>query len=104
MILEEQSYLDSNLNLNKLSKQLDITDKKLSALLNNHMNTSFYDYINSFRVQAVKEALLSNKHTTYTLLAIAFESGFNSKASFNRAFKKETGRSPSQFRKENINS
>lgn len=99
-ILEnEKPYLEENLNLSALAKQLEITDKKLSTLLNQYMNTTFYDLINSYRIEAVKEKISSHKYDGLTLLGIAYESGFNSKTSFNRIFKKETGLSPSAFKR-----
>ena len=100
-LVENKLYLDENLDLKMLSNQLHITDKKLSTLLNVHLDTTFYEYINHYRVDAVKKMITSTRNDKYTLLAIAHECGFNSKASFNRIFKKETGLSPSQYRKEN---
>jgi len=87
----EKVYLDEKLTLYKLAKKIQTTDKKLSFLLNKSMNTTFYDYVNSFRVEAVKLKLVSEKSKKFTILAIAHECGFNSKASFNRIFKKSTG-------------
>jgi AraC-like DNA-binding protein len=101
-LVENKLYLDENLDLKMLSQQLNITDKKLSTLLNVHLDTTFYEYINHYRVDAVKKMITSPENDKYTLLAIAHECGFNSKASFNRVFKKETGLSPSQYRKENM--
>lgn len=94
----EKPYLDSELTLIKLAKQLNITDKELSVLLNKHMHISFYDIINTYRTKAVQEMIDSKEYENYTLLGIAYECGFNSKASFNRVFKKETGMSPSQYK------
>jgi len=96
---KQRPYKDENLNLNSLANLLPTTDRKLSALLNHYMNTSFYDLINSYRVQEVKEKMTQSNYEKYTLLAIAFEAGFNSKTSFNRIFKKETGVSPSTYKK-----
>ncbi|AXT19668.1 helix-turn-helix domain-containing protein [Flavobacteriaceae bacterium AU392] len=95
---EEKPYLDNELTLIKLADLISTTDKKLSTLLNQYMNISFYDLINSYRVKAVKEKIDSGYNSNYTLLAIAYECGFNSKASFNRVFKKETGVSPSAYK------
>jgi len=97
----EKVYLDEKLTLYKLAQKIQTTDKKLSFLLNKSMNTTFYDYVNSFRVEAVKLKLVSEKSKKFTILAIAHECGFNSKASFNRIFKKSTGLSPSEFKKLN---
>jgi AraC-like DNA-binding protein len=85
--------------LNKLAKHIPTTDKKLSLLLNQYMNTTFYDFVNAYRVQSVKEKLASVDFDNLTLLGIAYESGFKSKTSFNRIFKKETGFSPSEYKK-----
>ncbi len=99
LLIEEKPYLDENLTLNKLAKLLSTSDKKLSALLNQNMNTTFYDIINKYRVESVKEKIKSDKYNKITLLGIAYESGFKSKTSFNRIFKKETGLSPSEYKK-----
>lgn len=99
VIHEEKPYLDEDITLNKLALLIPTSDKKLSTLLNQHMNTTFYDLINKYRVEAVKEKLNSDEFEKYTLLGVAFESGFKSKTSFNRIFKKETGLSPSEYKK-----
>ncbi len=95
----ERPYLDEDLTLNTLAKQLSTTDKKLSSLLNQYMNTTFYDLINKYRVEAIKEKMQSKMYDNYTLLGISYECGFKSKTSFNRIFKKETGLSPSAYKK-----
>lgn len=96
---QEKRYLEEDLTLATLAQQLDTTDKKLSTLLNQYMNTTFYDLINSYRIEAVKEKMSLTAFDGLTLLGIAYESGFKSKTSFNRIFKKETGKSPSEFKK-----
>lgn len=95
----DKVYLDEDLTLTKLADTVATSNKKLSELLNKRMNTTFYDIINKYRVEAVKEKIQQGEVENYTLLGIAFDCGFKSKTSFNRIFKKETGLSPSQFKK-----
>ncbi|KGL61746.1 helix-turn-helix domain-containing protein [Polaribacter sp. Hel1_85] len=99
IIKTEQPYLDEDLTLGKLAKQLSTTDKKLSTMLNQYLSTTFYDLINKYRVEAVKEKINLDNYKNYNLFGIASECGFKSRTSFNRIFKKETGRSPSDFKK-----
>jgi len=94
----DQLYLDEDLTLLKLAEQLNSTDKKVSALLNQHMNVSFYDLINTYRVAAVKEKLGLEEFGKYSLLGIAQSCGFKSKSSFYRIFRKETGISPTEYK------
>ncbi|WP_298508489.1 AraC family transcriptional regulator [uncultured Kordia sp.] len=102
IFISNKPYLDEELTLNKLAQMISTTDKKLSGLLNQHMNITFYDLVNKYRVAAVKEKLASKDFENYTLLGIAYDCGFKSKTSFNRIFKKETGLSPSQYKKANL--
>jgi YesN/AraC family two-component response regulator len=95
----KQPYLDEDLTLGKLAEQLSITDKKLSTMLNQYLNTTFYDLINKYRVEAVKKKIILDNYKDYNLFGIACECGFKSRTSFNRIFKKETGLSPSDFKK-----
>jgi AraC-like DNA-binding protein/putative Mn2+ efflux pump MntP len=97
---DQKLFLDEKLSLKSLAELLAISDKKLSAILNQHMQISFYDYVNGFRVEDVINKMKDSSYDKYTLLAIAFESGFNSKTSFNRIFKKATNLSPSEYKKQ----
>ncbi|WP_299211617.1 helix-turn-helix transcriptional regulator [uncultured Aquimarina sp.] len=95
----DQTFLDQDLTLGKLAQKISTTDKILSTMLNQYMNTTFYDLINKYRVQAVKEKIHLDTYKNYNLFGIACECGFKSRTSFNRIFKKETGLSPSEYKK-----
>lgn len=97
---EEKLFLKEDLSLADLADYVGTTDKKLSALLNQLLNQNFFELINDYRVEEVKQKIQSPEFAHYTLLAIAYESGFKSKTSFNRIFKKKTGLSPSGYRKQ----
>lgn len=94
---KEKSYLNPELTLSELAAKLNTNTSVLSAVINTGFGKNFNDFVNEYRVSAFKKQAIapSNKHLT--LLAIAFDCGFNSKATFNRAFKKETGLSPKAF-------
>lgn len=94
---KEKSYIDSDLNLYELAKSVDISTHNLSQLLNKEFNQSFYEFINTYRVTEFKNRISKGDHQQFTILSIALESGFNSKSSFNRVFKKMTGLTPLQF-------
>lgn len=101
VLANEKPYLQQELTLNGLAELVGTTDKKLSALLNHSLNISFYDFINRYRVEEVKEKLSLKEYEKYSLLGLAYTCGFNSKSSFYRSFKKETGISPTSYKKEN---
>ncbi len=93
-------YLNSELTLRELADKLSVSTHNLSELLNTKLNKSFYDFINHYRVEEVKKKLAEGESEKYNLISIAFDSGFNSKTAFNTIFKKQTGVTPSQYRKQ----
>jgi AraC-like DNA-binding protein len=95
----EKPYTDSSLTLNKLADLLNVKVHNLSETINTKLDQNFFDYINNYRVEEVKQLIKDPEKSNYTLLAIAMEAGFNSKSSFNAIFKKFTGTTPSEFRK-----
>jgi YesN/AraC family two-component response regulator len=97
LISTEKLYQNQTLNITEVAKKLDTNVAVISKAINQGFQMNFNDYINFFRVQAVKELLLAGEHQQTTLLGIAYDCGFNSKATFNRAFKKHTGLSPKDF-------
>ena len=101
--INEQLYLNNNIKLKDFSDKLNVSQHSISQTLNLKLGCSFYDYINKFRIEKAKEILKSDGVEKYTFLHIAYESGFNSKSSFNRAFKKHTGITPSEFINSEIN-
>ncbi len=95
----ERPYLDEELSLQKLSLLVNISTHRLSEVINQDLNTNFYRLINAYRVEEVKRKLKNPEFDKYSILGIAFESGFNSKSTFNKIFKEETGMTPSAFKK-----
>lgn len=97
---KEKPFLDGKLSLNDVAQYMDISVNHLSQVINEQLGMTFFDFVNSFRVDEVKERLSSPDVKNFTLLGIAYDSGFNSKSSFNSIFKKFTGLTPSQFAKQ----
>ena len=91
-------YLDPELTLPKLADDLKVTNHHLSQVINEVHGKNFFNFINEYRVEEVKRKIQDPKYQNYTLLGIAFESGFNSKSAFNRVFKNITGTTPSTYR------
>lgn len=99
VMLEKEPYLDPLLSLNKLASISGIPSYRLTKVLKQSLESNFYDYINGFRVENVKRLLDEGHAESFSILGIASESGFNSKASFNRIFKKLTGMTPTAYLK-----
>lgn len=95
----DQAYLDSQLTLYSLSDLSGIPQYRLSKALNNTLKQNFFEFVNSYRVKHVKKMIDEGMGKQMNLLGIAMDSGFNSKASFNRIFKKIEGMTPSQYLK-----
>ena len=96
---EKEHYLDSDISLNKLAELTGIPSYRLTKALKAE-GTNFFDYINNLRIEKVKDLLKAGKAKELSILGIATEAGFNSKASFNRVFKKTTGMTPSAYLKD----
>lgn len=90
-------YEDPELSLTQLAKALQSNPSLVSMIVNKGFDRNFNDFVNQYRVKAVISLFEQGEHKKQTLLSIAFECGFNSKATFNRAFKKETGYSPREW-------
>ncbi|WP_425235081.1 helix-turn-helix domain-containing protein [Ulvibacterium sp.] len=99
LIKTTKPYLEKELTLYNLAERLKVQPNHLSQVINSLEGKNFFDFINMYRVEAAKEKIRLGDYQNLTLLGIAFESGFNSKASFNRAFKKFTGQTPTDYKK-----
>lgn len=97
---QEEPYLDGKISLHDLAGRLGISANHLSQVINENLGKSFYDFINEYRVAMVKHKLAESGYRRANLLSIAHDCGFNSKSSFNEVFKKHTGLTPSQYRKQ----
>lgn len=98
LIIEDKRFLDSQLSLETIASELEVSKGHLSRLINSELNTSFTDYINLLRIDESKSHLINPSFSNYTLAAIGLEAGFNSKSTFYSTFKKITGLTPLQFK------
>lgn len=95
----EKPFLDSNLSVEDLSRMTAIPRHYITEVLNEKHGRNFFTFINEYRVDEVIRRMADPKFQHYTILAIAFDSGFNSKSTFNSIFKSYTGKTPTEFRK-----
>ncbi len=95
----QKPYLNPDYSLQMMAEELHISRHKLSHVINIGLQKNFYKLINEFRVLEVKEMLVNPEYERYTVLGIGLECGFNSKTSFNRIFKEETGLTPTEYKR-----
>jgi len=94
---EKQPYLDPDITISRLSELLNVKMEYLSEVLNSQLNQNFFDFINKYRVGEFKNQCISKVNSHLSIMGIAYNCGFNSKASFYRAFRKFEGISPSAY-------
>jgi AraC-like DNA-binding protein len=97
LMQKQEVYKDNELNLGQLAELLGVHPNYLSQVINEKLGKNFYNYINELRVEAFIQLASGSDKQHYSLLALAFECGFNSKSTFNKYFKMVTGKTPSEF-------
>ena len=98
----DRIYLDPELKIETIANRLEVGNHKISQTINTISKQSFYDFVNTYRVDHLKKLLKSEAHQKFTILALGLESGFNSKSSLNRIFKQQVGMSPMTYQKAQI--
>lgn len=96
---EEKPFLNPALTIQDISKEINVPVRELSILINHQLGQHFYDFVNTHRIENAMEILKNSSKSKVTILEILYEVGFNSKSSFNTAFKKHTGNTPTEYRK-----
>lgn len=99
LIVDDKLYLESTLSLAGVSKFVGKSTQKTSSVINEHAKRNFNDFINYYRIQDAKKMLSNIENEKFTISSIAYDTGFSSISSFNSAFKKFEGVTPSSFRK-----
>lgn len=97
LFLESQVYKQANLTLTEVAKTIETNTSLLSKAINDKAAMNFNDFVNSYRIEAVKEAIMKGELKQKTLVGIAMDQGFNSKSTFIRSFKKIEGTTPSAY-------
>lgn len=96
-MVSQKPYLNPKLTLGDLAKMIGTTQKDLSRLVNERFGTNFFDFINKYRIDEFKELSTKENYKNMTVLAVAFDAGFNSKTTFNTVFKRHTNLTPREF-------
>ena len=96
---KQQPFLDNQLKIDDLAQLVSLSPKSLSNLINREFKVNFFEYVNNHRLKEVKKHLANPEMTDQSIIELAFLAGYNSKSSFNRLFKIDTGQTPSEYRK-----
>lgn len=100
-MIDNESFLNPSLSLNHLAQEVSLNPRELSKIINQGTNQSFFDFVNQYRVAYAKEQMANSQDPKQTILEVMYASGFNSKSSFNTAFKKHAATTPSAWKKSN---
>jgi len=95
----EKPYLNPSLSIRNLAEEIKMNSRDVSVLINQNLNQHFFDFVNEYRIKEAMGILKNPTKNQFTVLEILYEVGFNSKSSFNTAFKKHTGLTPTEYRK-----
>ncbi|TDE44513.1 AraC family transcriptional regulator [Flavobacterium rhamnosiphilum] len=98
-MIEEKPFLNPSLTIQDISNNIEIPVRDLSLLINHKLEQHFYDFVNTYRIENAMDILKDVTKSKLTILEILYDVGFNSKSSFNTAFKKHTGNTPTTYRK-----
>jgi AraC-like DNA-binding protein len=99
LLEKDEVFVDPEINLSSLADKVGISMNDLSFVINNSYSMNFYSLMNNYRIEKVKEMMAQKQYSHLTILGIAYEAGFTSKSTFNNAFKKATGITPSEYMK-----
>lgn len=99
-----EPFMDSSLSVYDLAKQINVPSRELSVAINHNLNKHFFDFVNEYRIKKAMEIFKNTNDEKLTVLEVLYEVGFNSKSSFNTAFKKFTGTTPSEFKRKTSSS
>jgi AraC-like DNA-binding protein len=93
-------WLDPELTIAQLAQKTGVGSDYLSAVINTHLHKNFFEFVNHYRVEEFKKLCRKPESMKLTIIALAYDSGFNSKATFNRVFKNMTGKTPGEYFRE----
>jgi AraC-like DNA-binding protein len=96
---KEKPYLDPDLKMQDLAESLSIPARHLSQVINDKLGQNFFDFVSSYRIKEAKKHLI-DKNNGNTVLEILYDAGFNAKSTFNNIFKKKTGLTPTQYKRQ----
>ncbi|PKP36012.1 MAG: AraC family transcriptional regulator, partial [Bacteroidetes bacterium HGW-Bacteroidetes-15] len=94
---EKKYFLNPDLTLARLSDEFSVSPEYLSGVINGRLNMNFFDFVNHHRIEEFKTMCRDPKNQNLTLISLAYDCGFNSKATFNRVFKRDVGCTPSEY-------
>lgn len=98
----QKLFLKQNLNIDEFSKRINLPVKEVSAVINKHYGTNFFEFMNSYRVEEAKRLLSDSQNADMTVMDVLLQAGFNSKSAFHRFFSRLVGMSPTEYRKQSL--
>lgn len=99
LFAHDKIYKENNINLDMVAKRLNTTRHNTSQIINEHFKVSFHEFVNMYRIKEAKQLLLDDSNRKLNIINVAYEVGYNNKVTFNKAFKKDTQLTPTQYQK-----
>ncbi len=102
LFIEQRIFLEPSISINTVAEKLAISPRVVSQVINENEQQNFYEFVNHHRIENAKSLLIDFKNANQKISTIAFDAGFGTVTSFNVAFKKKTGMTPSEYRKQHV--
>jgi AraC-like DNA-binding protein len=102
LFIEQRIFLEPGISINTVAEKLAISPRLVSQVINENEQQNFYEFVNHYRIEIAKAFLSDPKNVNQRIATIAFDAGFGIVTSFNVAFKKKTGITPSEYKKQHV--